>query len=201
MILRRVTARLVVVIAATAFAAQGCTKQGAMVGGVAAVGVVLAQERSVKDAANDVVIHATILELLIRNDFGLFRDVQIEVVEGRVLLAGRVRRTDDRVKAVRLAWRAAGVKAVLNEIEVANRGGMRNYARDTWISTQLLARLLVDKDIRALNYNIETVDGVVYLIGIALSPDELKRATNHARAVPHVRKVVSHVRIATAPVG
>ncbi len=184
----------------TALAAEGCTKQVAAVGGVAVVGVVIAQERSVGDAATDAVIHATLYELLIRNDLELFRDVQIEVVEGRVLLAGSVRRQKDRVEAVRLAWRAAGVKTVINELVVSRRG-MRSYARDTWISTQLLAKLLVDKDIRALNYNVETVNGVVYLIGIAHDRKELERATNHARDVPYVRKVVSHVRLMTAPLG
>ncbi len=195
------TAWLVVMLVVTALAAEGCTKQGAAVGGVALVGVVLAQERSVSDAATDAVIHATLYELLIRNDLELFRDVQIEVVEGRVLLAGSVRRQQDRVEAVRLAWRAAGVKTVINELVVGRGGGMRNYARDTWISTQLIAKLLVDKDIRALNYNVETVNGVVYLIGIAHDRKELERATNHARAVPHVRRVVSHVRLMTAPLG
>ncbi len=199
MISRHAFAGFVVMLALTALVAQGCTKQGAALGGAAAVGVVIAQERSVGDAVNDAVIRATINELLIRNDFKLFRDVEIEVVEGRVLLAGNVRGPQDRVKAVRLTWRAAGVKEVLNEIEVRAKGGIGNYARDSWISTQFLYKLLLDKDIRALNYNVDTVNGVVYLIGIAQSPAELKRATNHARAIPYVRKVVSHVRLKDAP--
>lgn len=199
MISRHAFAGFVVMLALTALVAQGCTKQGAALGGAAAVGVVIAQERSVGDAVSDAVIRATINELLIRNDFKLFRDVEIEVVEGRVLLAGNVRRPQDRVKAVRLTWRAAGVKEVLNEIEVRAKGGIGNYARDSWISTQFLYKLLLDKDIRALNYNVDTVNGVVYLIGIAQSPAELKRATNHARAIPYVRKVVSHVRLKDAP--
>lgn len=200
MISRHASAGLVVMLALTALAAQGCTKQGAALGGAAAVGVVIAQERSVSDAVSDAVIRATINELLIRNNFKLFRDVEIEVVEGRVLLAGNVRGPRDRVEAVRLSWRAAGVKEVINEIEVrAKGGGIGNYARDSWISTQFLAKLLLDKDIRALNYNVDTVNGVVYLIGIAQSPAELVRATNHARAIPYVRKVVSHVRLKDAP--
>ena len=48
---------------------------------------------------------------------------------------------------------------------------------------------------------VDTVNGVVYLIGIAHDRKELERATNHARAVPYVRKVVSHVRLMTAPLG
>ena len=199
MISRHAFARFVVTLALTALAAQGCTKEGAGLGGAAAVGVLIAQERSVGDAATDAVIRTTINELLIRNDLKLFRDVEIEVVEGRVLLAGNVNRPQDRVEAVRLTWRAAGVKEVINEIEVRAKGGIGNYARDSWISTRFLAKLLLDKDIRAINYNVDTVNGVVYLIGIAQSQAELKRATNHARAIPYVRRVVSHVRLKDPP--
>ncbi len=198
---RRVSARFIAMLALTALAVQGCSKEGAVAGGVALFGIVLVQERSVGDAFSDTVIYATVAELLIRHHIELYRDVNIEVVEGRVLLAGSVRRPEDRVEAVRLAWRAAGVEAVINEIEITGRLGIGNRARDTWINAQLLAKLLVDKDIRALNYNVETVNGVVYLIGVALSAAELVRATNHARAIPHVRKVVSHVRLAAAPLG
>jgi osmotically-inducible protein OsmY len=84
---------------------------------------------------------------------------------------------------------------VLNEIQVTDRGGLLDFALDTWVSTQLRTKLLLDRDIRALNYNVETVNGVIYLIGIAQNELELERVTNHARTIENVVKVVSHVRI------
>ena len=73
------------------------------------------------------------------------------------------------------------------------------FALDTWVSTQLRTKLLLDRDIRALNYNVETVNGVIYLIGIAQNELELERVTNHARTIENVEKVISHVRVVGAP--
>ena len=84
---------------------------------------------------------------------------------------------------------------VLNEIQVSNQTGLKDFALDLWISTQFRTKMLLDKDIRAINYNVETVNRVIYLIGIARSELELKRITNHARTIENVQKVISHVRI------
>ena len=107
---------------------------------------------------------------------------------------------DDRIEAVRIAWLADGVTEVLTEIQVTDRGGLVDYAHDTWITTQLRSKLLLDKDVRAINFNVETVNGVVYLIGIAQDQAELERVTNHARTITNVVKVVSHARLKDDPV-
>ena len=60
---------------------------------------------------------------------------------------------------------------------------------------QLIFKLLLDREIKALNYNVETVNGVIYMIGIAQDEIELDRVTNHARTIKNVVKVVSHVRV------
>jgi osmotically-inducible protein OsmY len=89
---------------------------------------------------------------------------------------------------------------VLNEIQVTDQGGLVNFARDTWVTTQLRSKLLLDKNVRAINFNVETVNGVVYLIGIAQDQAELERVTNHARTITNVVKVVSHARLKDDPV-
>jgi hypothetical protein len=68
-------------------------------------------------------------------------------------------------------------------------------ARDTWVTTRLRSALTFDPAIKSLNYTIETVNGVVYLIGSARGQGELDRVTNHARNLPNVRKVVTYVDI------
>lgn len=175
------------------FALSGCAS--AVVGGGAAVGVAAAQERSVGTAVDDTVIYTDLTARIFAKNVDLFGAVGVEVVEGRVLLTGSVKRPEDRVEAVRLAWQVNGVREVINEIQVTDTSSLSNYARDSWISAQLKSKLILDKKIESLNYNIETVNGVVYMIGIAQNEAELKRATNHARTIPHVREVISHVRI------
>jgi osmotically-inducible protein OsmY len=98
-----------------------------------------------------------------------------------------------------LAWKAYGVKEVINEIQVTAEGGPLMIARDTWITTQLLSRITFDGTILAINYNIETVAGTVYLIGIAQNIDELDRVMAHTREITYVRKIISHVRVKGAP--
>ena len=177
---------------------SGCTA-GTFVGGGASVSVAVAQERSVGVALDDTVIATQIVAIFFDYNIELLRKVSAEVVEGRVLLTGSVAEPEGRVDAVRLTWQIDGVTEVLNEIQVTDRGGLLDFALDTWVSTQLRTKLLLDRDIRALNYNVETVNGVIYLIGIAQNELELERVTNHARTIENVEKVISHVRVVGAP--
>ena len=199
MIPRPASGRIAVVL--VALSVSGCTVPGTLAGGGTSVAVAVAQERTVGAALDDSVITIQINEALFKFNFDLLQAVGVEVVEGRVLLTGSVEKPEQRVDAVRLAWQVDGVKEVLNEIQVTDRGGLIDIALDTWISTQLRSKLLLDKDVLAINYNIETVNGIVYMIGIAQDENELARVTNHARTIENVRKVVSHVHLKDAPAG
>jgi osmotically-inducible protein OsmY len=175
-------------------AVSGC-EPGAVAGGGASLGVAAAQERSIGAAVDDTIIASQIVSNFFQFDIELLRRVSAEVIEGRVLLTGSVPNPVDRVDAMRVTWQVDGVTEVLNEIQITNKNSLADFALDIWISTQLRAKLLLDKDIRAINYNVETVNQVVYLIGIAQGELELKRVTNHARTIENVQKVISHVRI------
>lgn len=175
----------------------GCV--GAAVGAGAAGGIAVAQERTVGAAFDDSVISANINHQLLQHSEALFSKVGIEVIEGRVLLTGQVPSPDDRVTATRLTWKVKGVKEVLNEIEVNDKSELTNFAKDSWITAQLHGRLLADQQVRDINYSIETVNGVIYLFGIAQDENELKRVTSHARNIKGVNKVVSHVVLKTDP--
>lgn len=196
---RKVSPLAMITLAFALPALQGCT--GLLVGGTAAGALAVAEERSVGTVIDDTTIRIQVNNQLFQADYDLFAAVSVDVFEGQVLLTGHVNRPEDRVEAVRLAWQASGVKNVINEIQVTDKGGVANYLRDVWISTRLRSKLLFDKEIVSINYNVETVNGVVYLIGIAQSQDELERVTNHARTVRHVNKVVSHVRVKNAQAG
>lgn len=187
--------RLLPFLLFAALAAAGCSPVGVAVGAGATAGVAVAQERSVGDAISDLTIKTTLNARLIEADPTLFSDVSLDVIEGRVLMTGDVKTPDDRVEAVKLAWQVDGVQEVINELQVTDRGGIANYLRDAWISTRLRSDLTFDREIAAINYNIETVNGVVYLIGIAQNQVELDRVLAHARTISHVEKVVSHVRL------
>lgn len=178
----------------------GCSAPEIVMGGAATVGVMAADERSVGTVIDDTTIKADISRRYFDYHVdNLFRPVSIEVNEGRVLLTGTVKTTELAIEAVRLAWQAEGVREVINEIKVGEGGGIGDYARDTWIATQLRSDLLFDKEIYSLNYNIEVEDGTVYLIGLAQDQEELDRVIEYARNVPRVRKVISYVRLKDDP--
>ena len=126
---------------------------------------------------------------------GLADTVQVAVTAGRAVLTGRVAGPERRVEAVRLAWQVDGLKEVSNEIQVDDETSLTDRATDAWITGQLRSKLLLDGGVRSLNYTIDTVNQVVYLMGQAGSQAELDRVLAHARALPRVKRVVNHVRL------
>lgn len=175
----------------------GCAP--ALVGAAATGGVIAAQERSVGDAVDDVTIRATLNDLFLRESLDLYNAVSFDVVEGRVLLKGVVPTPETRLRATELTWQAAGVREVINEIQVSEGGGAVDFAKDTWISSQLKTKMLFASDVRSINYSVETVNGVIYLMGIAQSQRELDRVLALASDIPDVVEVVNHVMVKDDP--
>ena len=176
---------------------QGCVS--AVIGAGATAGAAAMEERGLSGAADDRALRLRINALLSDKDERLWRKVGMQVYMGRVLLTGTVETEAMRADAVRLAWSAKGVKEVINELQLADPGGVSGFARDTWISTQLKFALLFDKQVSSINYSIETVRGTVYLIGLAQGRVELDRVMNHARGLSYVKKVVNYVQIKRPP--
>jgi osmotically-inducible protein OsmY len=186
---------IAVVLVATLL--TGCVE--AVVGSGAMVATATVEERGIKGAANDVLTHAHITELWLTHSEKMYIHLGVSVVEGRALLTGKVADPQLRLDAVRLAWQARGIREVINEIVVADTGSVGEYARDSWVTTQLVTKLLFDGEIRAINYKVETVAGTIFLMGIAQNQTELDRVANHARNIPYAQRVVNYVRIKDQP--
>ena len=170
----------------------GCTT---LVGAGATVGVAAYQERGIKGRAKDLKIEALILEQFIKAGLKLTTTIGVDVYEGRVLLTGASKNTKITDQAVKIAWKVNGVKNVINEIQVGHSSNISNFAQDAWITTQVKSSITFDSTIYSINYTIETVNGTVYLIGIAQNKKELDNVKNHASKTKFVRNVISHVRI------
>ncbi len=177
---------------------QACTPVGAAVGAGATLGISAAQEGGVERAVSDAVIQAKINELWFRQDLTMFRKLDLTVNNGRVLITGVVQNPEHRVEAVRLAWQPEGVQQVINEIRVADSEGVPGFIRDNWISTRLRTSITLDRDVQSLNYNIDTVQGIVYLMGYAQNQKELNRVMETARTIPNVKQVISYVKVVEA---
>lgn len=188
---------LLVVSAVAALLSAACVPL--IIGGAATAGLAVAQERTFGDAIDDTVILARVKEGMLHSSNTMFLRVGIGVLEGRVLLTGSVREARDRVEAARLTWIVPGVREVLNEIQVTERGSIADSLTDARITTQLRFRLLGDREVVDINYTIETVNGIVYLIGIAQNQPELDRVTGYARNISGVKQVVNHVLLRNDP--
>lgn len=190
-------------LAALAFALSqvACTPATVAVSGGAAGGVAASQERGFSTAVQDQGIRLNINERLFATDIELFSDVGLQVQEGRVLLTGNVQRPEHRVEAARLVWEVPGVREVYNEIQVRDEQDVIDSGRDEWIILQIKTDLLLDSEVSAVNYSVESVNQIVYLIGIARDRDELDRVVRYAKDVPYVRGVVNYVRLADSVSG
>ncbi len=166
-----------------------------MVGAGAIAGNAAMQDRGFVKTVEDTALETKINANLLSYSAELFVDVSVEVYEGRALLTGKVKRTNDRIEAVRVAWNVSGVREVINEIQVEDTSDLLDAARDHWVTAELATQITFDKQIKSVNYSIDTVNGTVYLMGIAQSQAELDRVRNTARQLSYVRRIVSYVRI------
>lgn len=178
---------------------SGCSPVGAAAGAGAAVGVAAAKEGGIKSTVSDLRIKALISDKWFKYDIKMFSKLNLTVNQGRVLISGVVQNSDERVEAVRLAWQTDGVTNVINEIRVAESEGVPGYVKDQWITTRLRTALTFDKEVQSVNYSIDTVQGTVYLMGVAQSQTELNHVIEVSRTIPHVRQVISYVKLAGEP--
>ena len=174
---------------------SGCVSM--VIGAGATVGVAAMEERPLKVHLRDTTIATEIRYNLVEASEKFITGVGIEVYEGKALITGVVENEVMRAHALKLVWKVEGLKDVYNELQVGDNG-ITNFAKDSWVTTQLKSKTTLDQDVLAINYTIETVNGVVYLIGIAQSKREIDKVIAHARSLGYVKRVISHVRIKKA---
>lgn len=179
---------------------QACTPIGLASSAGAVGGIAAAREGGLQQTATDTRIQFEISDLWFKYSIEAFAKLNLTVEQGRVLVTGVVQNPDQRVEAIRLAWQPEGVKQVINEIRVADSEGIVGFATDTYITTSLRTKLIFDRDISSINYSIDTVQGTVYLMGIAQDRPELNKVIDHARNTSYVRQVVSYVKMLGEPV-
>jgi osmotically-inducible protein OsmY len=173
----------------------------AVVGGVAAAGGVgyeAAQERGINGEFDDVKVKTQIVGQLAAT----YGDISASVYAGRVLLTGTSPTPAQRAQAEQVVSQVPGVRTVFNEITVSTPETPGEMMQDGWITARVRSDLVFDADVRSGNYTIATDRGSVYLMGSARSQGELDRATQLARYVPGVQRVVSYVEIRSGePIG
>ncbi|MEQ8404613.1 MAG: BON domain-containing protein [Oceanicaulis sp.] len=151
--------------------------------------------RSVGRQLDDFNASLQVKSAMLRSEGYRLDQIDVEITEGVMLLTGSAPRAEDRLYAECLAWSAPGVRSVANEIEVGEWRSARELAADQLITQRVRARLVQDRQIRSTNFNIETRESSVYLLGYARSRAEADRAAEHAALSAGVERVVDLVRV------
>ena len=176
----------------------GCA--GVLLGSGGVAGLAVAQERPMERGVQDVAIASELRSAYLQAQFDdLFLSISVLVVEGRVLLTGTVRSEELRTTAVELAEAMDGVVEVLDEIQVAQDYGFLRRLDDTWISTEIRARLVGSFGSEQIDFWTTTHNAVVYLVGIAENEAEVRQVTEIARNVKGVAKVVNYILLRDDP--
>ncbi len=178
----------------------GCTVAGTAVGLGSSAGVAASEERGFGGSVDDTTLRTEINFAWLEHDFDVFRQVELNISEGRVLLTGVVKKPEHQDKAVQLVWKVKGVREVYNEIKVNPEGtDLSTSANDIWVSQKLKGTLLLDKKVRHINYSWSVVDDTIYLIGLAQDETEMRRVVAHARDMPAIKAVNSYIRLKDDP--
>ncbi len=153
------------------------------------------QEKTLGESFDDASASNQIKSRLLSASAAAFGEVDVEVTSRLVLLTGRVANPELKQEAERIAWSVRTIDEVANELEIMPDTSLLKNVNDEWITARVRSRLVGDAAIKSVNYNIETYNGTVYLLGLARDQDELKRAAEHASVIAGVKRVVSYVKM------
>ena len=177
-----------------AFALSGCA--GAMVGvGTAAVAA-STTEKGFSTSVSDGVIFTKLKDRFLRVNASLLTSADITVNDGAVLITGKVKTPENKIEATKLAWEIKGVREVVNELQVTDPSSIKDVAKDLAASATLRGKMIADQDISSLNFSIDVVNGIVYLSGVASSPEEMNKVVSHAENLRFVQEVVNYIILA-----
>jgi osmotically-inducible protein OsmY len=102
---------------------------------------------------------------------------------------------EDKVRAGEIARIPEKVSGVTNDIQVTDEGGVGALVDDFYIEKVIQADYLFDSEIDSSNFRVRSVNGVVYLMGLAESQAELDKAVAIVDARDDVRRIVNYVKV------
>ena len=174
---------------------SSCSPVGLAVGAGASLMTASQTEKGLKVSAKDLRIKTEINHNLFQKDHELFGAVKVSVDNGKVLITGSVPSPQDRIEISKLSWKVGNVKEVINEVQVTNKASFTNRAKDLLINKSLQTQLLLDQSINFINFSVDTVNGVVYIFGIARDQTEINRIIKHARNINYVENIVNYMSV------
>ena len=122
-----------------------------------------------------------------------FLKISIKVLDGRIFLGGKVDEPEEKLKITKMAWETKGARSVKNNIAIKQKFSFKNIATDILITSQLKAALIINKSVKAANFNIDTINQKIYVFGIAYDENEKKEIIQEAKQIVDVKEVVTSI--------
>ena len=162
--------------------------------GIFGTGVSVAFDpRSVGTQIDDSIMQKSLSAKILLEDKSYFLSVKSKVLDGRIFLTGKVDDPEAKLKLTKIAWETDGVRSVRNDIKVKEDFNFKQSAKDLFITSQLRTALIVNRKIKATNYQIDTYKRKIYIYGIALEKDEKNLVITEAKQISDVEDVVASI--------
>ena len=162
--------------------------------GIFGTGVSVAFDpRSVGTQIDDSIMEKSLSTKILLLDKSYFLSVKSKVLDGRIFLTGKVDDPEEKLKLTKLAWEINGVRSVRNDIKIKEDFNFKQSAKDILITSQLRTALILNKNIKATNYQIDTYKQKIYLYGIAITVNEKEEVINEAEQILDVKDIVASI--------
>ena len=171
---------------------NGCV--GTSSKGVFGTGVSIALDpRTLGTQIDDSIMDKNLDGRLLKMNKSYFLSVKTKVLDGRIFITGKVDNPEEKLKITKLAWETKGVRSVRNDIKIKEEFNFKQSAKDILITSQLRSALIFNRNIKAVNYNIDTYKKKIYIYGIARSSEERSEVINEAKEILDVEDVIASI--------
>jgi len=171
---------------------SGCV--GVSSSGIFGTGVSVALDpRSVGTQIDDSIMQKNLSARIILLDKKYLLSVKSKVLDGRIFMTGKIDNPEDKLKLTKLAWETDGVRSVRNDIKIKEEFNFKQSAKDILITSQLRTALILEKNIKATNYQIDTYKKKIYIYGIAMTSEEKDRVIEEAKQILDVKDVITSI--------
>ena len=162
--------------------------------GVLGTGVSIALDpRSLGTQIDDSLMQQNLRARLLSTDKSYIISVKTKILDGRIFLTGKVNSVEDKLKITKLAWEIKGARSVNNDLQIKEKFNFKRSAKDLLITSQLRAALIGSKNIKAVNYNIDTYKKKIYVYGIAQNKKERDEVIKESKQILDVEDVVTSI--------
>ena len=149
--------------------------------------------RSLGTQIDDSIMEKNLITRLTMAEKKYFLSIKTKVLDGRIFITGKVDNPEEKLKITKIAWETSGVRSVRNDIKIREKFNFKQSAKDTLITSQLRAALIVNKNIKSSNYQIDTYKKNIYIYGIARNRDELEIVVDEANSILDVNKIIASI--------